>query len=77
MQVIKKHKKEWLVQLTRRGEYNIRNSELHPMLDWCTEQFGQGGRNRTRQWRYGWTNVYETFYFKRPEDATWFALKWG
>jgi hypothetical protein len=38
---------------------------LHPVRDWCQDQFGDN-------WIYNW----DTFYFKHPEDATLFALRW-
>jgi len=35
------------------------------MLNWCEDHFGDN-------WIYEWNR----FYFKNPEDATMFALRW-
>lgn len=47
------------------------------MVDWCTQSFGPGGRHKKLRWRFGWTGSDNTFYFKRPSDATMFLLRWG
>jgi hypothetical protein len=45
--------------------------------DWCTEQFGAGGRNRHLRWRFGWVQNKSTFYFKNDCDVSLFLLRWA
>ena len=53
-------------------------NDLQEVRDWCTEIFGPGGRNNKCKWRYGWVHRdKDTFYFKNPEDAVLFALRWA
>jgi hypothetical protein len=44
------------------------------MREWCEGRFGPGGRKS--RWRFGWTNLTSTFYFKQEKDATMFVLRW-
>ena len=39
--------------------------KLSDVCDWCEDNFGDN-------WIYEW----DKFYFKNPEDATIFALRW-
>ena len=61
---------------------NVENDDNRDQLiDWCTEQFGKGGRDATRRWRFGWVNdqygkLILKFHFKHHQDASWFALMW-
>ena len=51
---------------------------IREVIDWCTETYGPGGRNKKYRWRYGW--VYrekDTFYFRTEKDALFFALRWS
>lgn len=51
------------------------NSEHRPIMEWCEKMFGPGGRKY--RWRFGWTNVNSTYYFKNSKDASMFLLRWG
>ena len=46
------------------------------MRKWCTQLFGEGGRNKNLRWRYGWTQKDITFYFRQGKDASMFLLRW-
>lgn len=55
----------------------LANDDLQEMIHWCTQTFGQGGRNKKSRWRYGWLTRYaDTFYFKTERDAMYFVLRW-
>jgi hypothetical protein len=62
-------------------DYNalvLHHDTLREMIDWCTETFGQGGRNL--RWRYGGGNANkygDIFVFKNERDAMWFRLRWA
>jgi len=45
--------------------------------EWCTTNFGPGGRSKKYRWRYGWTNTDNIYYFKSGKDAMMFALRWS
>lgn len=66
---IRKGKHKHIVQ------FSPRRADHHEVREWCTEQFGPGGRQK--RWRYGWTNVDNNYYFKSPRDAMIFTLRWG
>ena len=51
------------------------NSEHRTILEWCGISFGPGGRKN--RWRFGWTDVNSTYYFKNSKDATIFLLRWS
>ena len=51
------------------------NSEHRPIQEWCEKTFGPGGRKN--RWRFGWTDVNSTYYFKNSKDATIFLLRWS
>jgi hypothetical protein len=67
-------------------KFNNRHYHLqHEMYDWCEEKFGQGGWASPHKGEFPLSNVNwvmdtifgNTFvYFKYPEDATMFALRW-
>jgi hypothetical protein len=51
-------------------------SHTKDLIDWCTEHFGPGGRNKKFRWRYGWTNNFH-YYFRSEQDALLFTLRWA
>jgi hypothetical protein len=70
----KKLKKELWNHDSLRENHNL----LLERIYWCTETFGQGGRNF--RWRYGGGNVNkhgDIFIFKNESDALWFRLRWA
>ena len=50
---------------------------IDEMRDWCTKNFGPGGRSRHFRWRYGWLDNDVTFYFRNGKDAMLFTLRWS
>lgn len=73
MAITRKSKHEWRVLLDRKKHNDI---EINDVYDWCAEQFGTGGRNKKCLWRFGWTGSDDVFYFKKEQDALFFALRW-
>jgi hypothetical protein len=45
--------------------------------NWCTVNFGFGGRSKHLRWRRGWFNDNDVYYFRHGADATLFTLKWA
>ena len=71
--IIRKSKHEFRVVLTEKSTTDVRN-----MRDWCSETFGNGGRNPKYRWRYGWLQDYDdVFYFRSERDALYFDLRWA
>lgn len=53
-------------------------AQLREVMNWCTEIFGPGGRNKKCKWRYGWVHRdKDTFYFRQEKDALFFTLRWS
>jgi hypothetical protein len=44
------------------------------LTDWCVEQFGYPGHNTN--WDYATEVNYMDFYFRNPQEAELFILKW-
>ena len=63
-------------------EFNYSHSQMHLVQHYPNVVIkGNVGTNEVRNWceeMFGddWIYNYNTFYFKREEDATLFALKW-
>ena len=51
------------------------DQEHRPIQQWCEKTFGPGGRKM--RWRFGWTNVNSTYYFRNPKDLSMFILRWS
>ena len=66
----RKNKREWVVEFGY-----IPNSK--EMITWCNAKFGDGGRHRRCNWRYGWTDKSHRFYFRTEQDALFFVLRWS
>ena len=47
----------------------------HDIRDWCYQMFGPGGRKQ--QWRFGWTQTHDTYYFRCEKDVLMFTLRWS
>lgn len=56
------------------GRMVAKHSEIQ---EWCTQNFGPGGRSRKYRWRMGWTDKVDTYYFKSSKDAMMFTLRWS
>jgi len=56
------------------GQMVAKHNEIQ---DWCVQSFGPGGRSRKLRWRFGWTDKYDTYYFKSSKDAMLFTLRWS
>ena len=52
-------------------------SEHSDMVEWCTKNFGPGGRSKKYRWRFGWTEKEDVYYFKSGKDAMLFTLMWS
>lgn len=52
-------------------------SQHKEVQDWCTKNFGPGGRSKKLRWRFGWTEKSDTYYFKSSKDAMLFTLRWS
>ena len=64
-------------QIYRYGEDFSFSKKEDDAIVWCTEQFGEGGRNQRCRWRYGWVHSADTFHFKHEADVTLFMLRWA
>lgn len=71
--VKRKSKHKFVVVVERRYDSNVKHRDV---IDWCTEMFGPGGRNKKCTWRFGWAEN-NNFYFKQERDAVAFALRWA
>lgn len=70
----RKSKHEFRVQLEIKP---YTHDDLQEVLQWCKDNFGEGGRNKRCIWRYGWVHRYaDTFYFKFEKDALLFCMRW-
>lgn len=70
----RKSKHEYRIDLNPKYTHD----ELHEMLAWCKENFGEGGRNNKCLWRYGWItkNVKYVLYFRHEKHALFFCMRW-
>ena len=63
--------------MTRVRRYVKRNEGYgywDDLTDWCVEQFGYPGHNTN--WDYATEVNYMDFYFRNPQEAELFILKW-
>lgn len=76
-----------MITQERKSKYKHKVTVPHPpvwgertdndMRDWCSKNFGPGGRSKKYRWRYGWTTKETTFYFKSSKDSMMFVLRWS
>lgn len=80
MKIDRKSRKEFRVTVPHRDEKD--EPTVRDMYKWCQATFGEDGRNRKCQWRYGWLKDFDSpltyyFYFRKEKDALFFAMKWA
>lgn len=74
--IIRKSKNEFKVNAPLNSPVTAEN--IDEMRQWCTNIFGQGGRNKKCGWRYGWVDrTHNSFYFRTEKDALFFTLRWA
>jgi hypothetical protein len=72
--MVSERKSKYKYKITVPASRDTNNRE---MRDWCTQTFGPGGRHKALRWRFGWTGVDDTFYFKNGKDVSMFLLRWS
>lgn len=72
--IARKSKHEYRVEIPTKKSYT--NDDLYEIIHWCTQTFGEGGRNQKCRWRYGWIKT-DIFYFRNEKDAMYFVLRWS
>ena len=74
MMISQERKSKYKHKITMPSNWDNGHNE---MRDWCTQNFGPGGRSRHLRWRYGWLDNDITFYFRSGKDAMMFTLRWS
>lgn len=74
----RKSKHEFRVKLGDTSIVPYTAQGLREVIEWCTEIYGPGGRNKKYKWRYGWVHRdKDVFYFREEKDAFFFTLRWS
>ena len=61
------------VTISRKLRYRYGDDGLSIVWSWTVSQFGRFDNSNPR-WYW---DTHLTFYFREPEDATWFRMRWS